>query len=73
MKYPENAPPPVVDTSGASLETGLSIATLEKLRVYGGGPAYMKLGKAVRYRVSDLEDWMNARRVRSTSEVSKVA
>lgn len=62
-----------VDTPTASKVTGLSVATLEKLRVYGGGPAYLKLGKAVRYRVSDLENWMAARVVQSTSERPKVA
>lgn len=73
MNSVANSLPAVVDTTGASRETGLSIATLEKLRVYGGGPAYLKLGKAVRYRVSDLENWMADRLVQSTSERPKVA
>lgn len=57
-----------VDTAGASKLVGLAVSTLEKLRVSGGGPRFCKLGRAVRYRTCDLEDFL-ADRVRSnTSE-----
>lgn len=46
-----------VDTEGASRHIGLAVSTLEKLRVSGGGPWYVKLGRAVRYRISDLEEY----------------
>jgi excisionase family DNA binding protein len=46
----------------------LSERTLERLRVQGGGPLYVKAGRSVRYRESDLEDWIAARVVNSTSE-----
>jgi excisionase family DNA binding protein len=45
-----------------------SPSTLAKLRVYGGGPYFCRIGKAIRYRRSDLDAFMSARRVRSTSE-----
>ena len=45
-----------------------SPSTLAKLRVYGGGPHFCRIGKAIRYRRSDLDAFMSARRVRSTSE-----
>jgi excisionase family DNA binding protein len=45
-----------------------SKSTLAKLRVYGGGPDFCRIGKAIRYRRSDLDAFMLARRVRSTSE-----
>lgn len=45
----------------------LSKSTLDKLRVYGGGPAYHKLGRAVVYSVSDLDAWMTSRRRESTA------
>jgi predicted DNA-binding transcriptional regulator AlpA len=38
----------------ASTITGLSKAWFQRMRVSGGGPPYIKLGGAVRYRVSDL-------------------
>lgn len=37
---------------------GLSKSTLDKLRCYGTGPVYFKLGRAVVYRKSDLDDWV---------------
>jgi predicted DNA-binding transcriptional regulator AlpA len=58
----------VVDTQGAATRIGLSVATLEKKRVYGDGPPFLKLGRAVRYRIADLDAWVAARVVSSTSE-----
>jgi predicted DNA-binding transcriptional regulator AlpA len=55
-----------VDTEGASRHIGLAASTLEKLRVSGGGPRYVKLGRAVRYRLADLEDYL-AERVRENT------
>ena len=60
----------VVDTIGAAALLGLSPSTLEKLRVSGSGPQYLKLGRAVRYRLDDLARWADERVVRSTSETT---
>ncbi|PHR62652.1 MAG: DNA-binding protein [Robiginitomaculum sp.] len=49
---------------------GLSQSTLAKMRLYGNGPAYSKLGRRVVYRPSDLEAWITANRFQSTSEYS---
>ena len=57
-------PLPVAD---AASHVGLSISTLNKYRVLGGGPVYLKLGHRVAYDVRDLDAWMNARRRQSTS------
>jgi excisionase family DNA binding protein len=57
-----------LSTEEASKYTGLSRSTLEKARLYGGGPRFMKLGRLVKYRLEDLQDWMNARLVSSTAE-----
>jgi predicted DNA-binding transcriptional regulator AlpA len=57
-------------TSGAAAKTGLSVSTLNKLRCSGGGPAFLKLGRAVRYKPADLKDWLDSRRVMSTSEIA---
>jgi hypothetical protein len=51
----------------ASRITGLSVASLETLRVRGGGPAYLKLKKRVRYRRRDLFEWLAAGRRTSTA------
>ena len=57
-----------LDTRAAARHVGLSKSTLEKLRVFGGGPRYLKLGTAVRYRTEDLDAWLAARIVSSTSQ-----
>jgi excisionase family DNA binding protein len=46
----------------------LSERTLERLRLQGGGPLFVKAGRSVRYRECDLERWISARVVNSTSE-----
>ena len=67
---------PVADTerflnpNEAAEIVGLSTSTLAKLRCFGGGPRYFKLGNGsgrVRYRRSDLEDWAAGRAATSTS------
>jgi excisionase family DNA binding protein len=62
----------VIDTPGAAKYLGLSPATLETMRSKGRGPKFVKLGTAVRYRLSDLDEYLSARVVQSTS-AQKVA
>lgn len=57
-----------LDTPAAASHLGLSRQRLETWRCTGGGPAFCKLGNAVRYRRADLDEFMASRRVRSTSE-----
>ena len=47
---------------------GISTRTLQSWRVKGGGPAYTKLGRAVRYRRVDIDRWIDANVTSSTSE-----
>lgn len=49
---------------------GLSEATLAKARCLGGGPPYVKMGRAVRYLPADLIAWRDSHHVRHTSEAS---
>lgn len=46
-----------MDTDGAAAYLGLSPRTLEKYRVYGGGPVYRKLGRRAVYTLEDLNIW----------------
>ena len=46
----------------------LSERTLERFRVSGVGPKFVRMGKSVRYRLSDVEAWIASRVVGSTSE-----
>jgi len=41
---------------------GVSVSWLNKSRMTGCGPVYLKLGGNVRYQQSDLEEWMSAQR-----------
>ena len=40
--------------------TGQSVSTLNRARVYGtsNAPAYIKIGKSVRYRLSTVQKWI---------------
>ncbi len=49
---------------------GLKAATLNKWRVYGEGPPFIKVGRLVRYRRTDLDAYLSDRLVQSTSELS---
>jgi excisionase family DNA binding protein len=51
----------------AAEQLGLSRSTLAKLRLHGGGPIFLKLGKAVRYHPEDLARWLADRRRSCTS------
>ena len=59
-----------LDTHQAAARTGLSSSTMRKLRLTGCGPKFLKLGRAVRYRETDLNAWLDEREVSSTSEAS---
>ena len=56
----------------AAAQLRLSQRTLERFRVSGGGPTYVKAGRLVRYREQDLEKWIVSRIVGSTSEAQEV-
>ena len=48
----------------------VSIALLEKLRWTGGGVPFVKLGRSVKYRKTDVLDFIEARICRSTSSIA---
>ena len=54
-------------TDSAAEYVGLGKSTLDKLRTTGGGPRYLKLGRVVRYRTVDLDEWLAACLTDSTS------
>ena len=63
-----NEPPYRVRTTDAAAYCGLSRRTLEKLRLTGGGPGFLKIGRAVVYSTDDLDAWLSAHRRRTTSD-----
>lgn len=60
----------VITTEEAAQFLGLSTSSLNKSRLTGDTPTFLKLGRAVRYRVGDLREWLGTKRRRSTSEYS---
>ena len=60
--------PKVVTAKVAARFVGLSESTLAKLRLNGNGPVYCKLGRRVVYRPADLEQWLQSRTARDTSD-----
>lgn len=52
----------------AAAYTGHSVSAYRKWRYTGEGPRYAKLGASVRYRKRDLDEWIEANLVESTSE-----
>ncbi|MBF0296779.1 MAG: helix-turn-helix domain-containing protein [Magnetococcales bacterium] len=59
---------PKLKRPDAAQYMGISTSTLEKFACTGGGPQFIKLGKTVLYDPSDLDSWLEARKVSSTSE-----
>ena len=49
-----------VSESLASEITGLAVKTLQQRRWLGKPPTYLKLGRLVRYRISDLEQFLDS-------------
>jgi predicted DNA-binding transcriptional regulator AlpA len=53
--------------------TGLSKSSLDKLRVYGKGPLYIKVGARVVYDQVDLDTWLVGKKIANTSQAMEVA
>jgi excisionase family DNA binding protein len=59
---------PLLSQRDAARLLGLSVRTLERWRVQGEMLRFVKLGNSVRYRLEDIERFVAARVVGSTSE-----
>ena len=68
MQNTTNIKPAVVVTVQQAAEyLGLAVSTLNKWRCHGGGPVFIKMGRAVRYRVEDLEEYILSSTQKNTS------
>lgn len=52
--------PQLLDTDAAAAYLGLAAGTLRNWRHKGVGPRSISAGRAVRYRVADLDAWLDA-------------
>ena len=57
-----------LNTRAAAAHLGLSTRTLDRYRVSGEGPVFLRFGGRVRYLREDLDAWAKTRRRKSTSD-----
>jgi predicted DNA-binding transcriptional regulator AlpA len=50
----------VLNEREAAVVVGCSVALLRKWRLFREGPSYVKIGRLVRYRQSDLDAFLEA-------------
>ncbi len=62
--------PSLIDTKQFAKRTGCSIPAIVRMRVEGTGPKFLKIGRSVKYRLSDIEEWLSRRERSSTSEAA---
>jgi hypothetical protein len=62
----------LTEIQAAELLGNISPKTLQAWRVSGRGPVFIKVGRLVRYQMSDLEIFLNHNRRRSTSDVGPI-
>lgn len=53
---------PLLTTKQAADQLQISPRTLERWRIYGAGPAYIKISSRVRYDPDDLDAWIQETR-----------
>lgn len=58
-----NSPEPLLVEVQAAKLLNVSIRTLQAWRCRGMGPAFIRVGRAIRYRHSDLISWLQSNRV----------
>lgn len=64
----ENTPTPYMPQAQAATFLGLSPRTLERFRLEGRGPAFLKLGRRVVYSREDIVKWAEGQRRHSPSD-----
>lgn len=62
---------PYMYTEAAAQFLGMGRRNLERLRVTGGGPKFVKIGRKCAYRREALEAWVESREFGSTSEARR--
>jgi hypothetical protein len=60
--------PRLLNVNDAAQRLGVSVSFLNKLRLSGGGPIFLKLGTRVAYDPADLTLWLDRRKRQSTAK-----
>lgn len=59
----------LIDEGAAAQMLCCQVKTLQAWRCQGKGPAFIKIGRLVRYNALTVEAWIKERMVRSTKKV----
>ena len=65
--------PALLNEQQAAKMLNLNVASVRNWRLRGGGPKFIKVGRLVRYRPADIEDWIEKRTFASTSALGRRA
>ena len=63
-------PPHILTAAEAAQYLGFSVWWLKDQRRKGTGPAYIRCDRAIRYRVTDLDAWLEQHLVRTRDSAS---
>ena len=63
-------PQPITEAE-AAVRLGLKVATLRAWRHQGRGPAYVRLGRAIRYLTIDLDEFLSSNRHSPRSDADR--
>ena len=63
----------LISAEDAANILNISPSTLAKMRLSGASPRYVKLGRRVAYRPSDLEAWVESQSYTSTAQYQERA
>lgn len=58
---PKTTETEIMTTKETAAYVRLGKPTLEHYRIRGGGPPFLKLGSAIRYRKCDVDEWLASR------------
>lgn len=61
----------LLDQSAVARKLRTTVKFLEARRCRGGGPPFIRVGRLVRYKPQDVQEWIESQRMRSTSDVVK--
>ncbi|MCD8566597.1 MAG: helix-turn-helix domain-containing protein [Alphaproteobacteria bacterium] len=70
---PEQKSRRYMDEKQTAFYTGLSQKTLQRYRVAGKGPAWIKAGARVLYDIADIDIWLESRKVQNTVQARALA
>lgn len=63
--------PPLFDERALAETLSVSVKAIQSWRYKGGGPKFVRLGRAVRYRPEDVEVWLVANTFATTTDADR--